>query len=139
LPRAVLDPNVLISAIISSTGAPAEILDLWRTASFELVVSERLLAELDDVLHRARFRRWINAEEIDALIAHFRSRGLRCQDAADPARIAPDPKDDYLIELAQTSRADALVTGDISLRSTRAAGVEILTPREFVDRFSKPG
>lgn len=52
--RAVLDPNVLISAAISAAGAPREILLAWTRGSFELVVSPLLLDELRDVLARPR-------------------------------------------------------------------------------------
>ena len=41
--RVVLDTNVLISAIISSKGSPAKILDLWREGAFDLVFSEETL------------------------------------------------------------------------------------------------
>ncbi|TMD08021.1 MAG: PIN domain-containing protein [Chloroflexi bacterium] len=41
--RAVLDPNVLISAILAPTGVPAALLRHWLDGEFELVVSERLL------------------------------------------------------------------------------------------------
>ena len=135
MPKALLDVNVLIAAIISPLGAPAEILDAWRRRSLDLIVSERLLPELSGVLQRPRFRRWISAEEIESLISHFRNHSLCYEDAPTPARIAPDPKDDYLIALARVSHADALVSGDASLRRTSVPEMVILTPREFVDHF----
>ena len=47
LVRAVLDPNVLISAVLSSRGASAELLRGGRDGAFELIVSRLLLAEPD--------------------------------------------------------------------------------------------
>ncbi len=48
--RAVLDPNVLVSALLSRSGAPAQIASRWLAGEHELVVSELLLAELDRAL-----------------------------------------------------------------------------------------
>ena len=48
--RAVLDPNILIAALLSRSGAPAQIVWRWLAGEFELVVSETLLAELERAL-----------------------------------------------------------------------------------------
>jgi predicted nucleic acid-binding protein len=42
--RAVLDPNILIAALLSPAGAPAQLVGRWLGGAFELVVSETLLA-----------------------------------------------------------------------------------------------
>ena len=57
--RAVLDPNVLVSAAISGRGVPAEILRRWEDGEFELVVSAEILFELSEVLRRPSFRRYL--------------------------------------------------------------------------------
>jgi hypothetical protein len=48
--RAVLDPNVLISALLAPAGTPAAILRAWSAGAFELVASPLLLAELERAL-----------------------------------------------------------------------------------------
>ena len=45
--RVVLDPNILISAMLSPSGAPARLLARWLAGDFELIASPQLLAELD--------------------------------------------------------------------------------------------
>ena len=50
--RAVFDPNVLVSAMISAKGPPRELLHRWAGGSFELVVSAEILFELQEVLTR---------------------------------------------------------------------------------------
>lgn len=57
--RAVLDPNVLVSAAISPAGPPRQILTAWTTERFELIISPSVLDELADVLARPKFRRFI--------------------------------------------------------------------------------
>ena len=47
--RVVLDANVLVSAIPSPRGVPAQILNAWRAEQSDLVMSHAILAELDAV------------------------------------------------------------------------------------------
>lgn len=50
---AVLDPNVLVSAAISTAGQPRQIINAWVDGRFELLASPALIDELTDVLARA--------------------------------------------------------------------------------------
>jgi uncharacterized protein len=59
--RAVLDPNVLVSAAISPAGPPRQILTAWIDKRFELIASLALLDELADVLTRPKLHRFITA------------------------------------------------------------------------------
>lgn len=56
--QTVVDPNVLVSALISPNGVPARILTASEEGRFRLVVSERLVVELRDVLVRPKFHRY---------------------------------------------------------------------------------
>lgn len=60
--RVVLDPNILVSALISSAGHSQQIVSAWVDGRFQLVVSPVLLAELSDVIMRSKFRRWVSQE-----------------------------------------------------------------------------
>ncbi len=55
--RAVLDTNVLVSGLIVSNGKPAQILQLAQADQFTLLLSEEILAETLEVLHRSRIRK----------------------------------------------------------------------------------
>jgi predicted nucleic acid-binding protein len=44
--RAVLDPNVIISGLLSPAGNAAQLLAAWGRGEFELIVSNGLLEEL---------------------------------------------------------------------------------------------
>jgi hypothetical protein len=48
--RAVLDVNIVISAVLSPRGTPAKILQAWLDGEFEFVASEDLLSELGRAL-----------------------------------------------------------------------------------------
>ena len=48
-----------------------------------------------------------------------------------------DPNDDYLVALATVRHADAIITDpDLHAIDTEQLGIEILTPRQLVDRLA---
>ena len=60
-------------------------------------------------------------------------------DPAEPhAAVCRDPRDDYLVALARSSGAEAVVTGDLDLLAidTNELEIEVLTPRLLVERLA---
>jgi uncharacterized protein len=130
--RAVVDPNVLVSSRISDMGHPARIARAADEERFELILSERLLEELFDVLMRPRFRRYATEEEVEDFVLGLREKGLLFEDVGTERLVPDDPKDDYLVALARASGADYLVSGDPHLTRTKVEmPVSVLTPRQF--------
>jgi putative PIN family toxin of toxin-antitoxin system len=136
--RAVLDPNVLISALLSRDGSPARALRAWLDGVFELVVSDHLLDELDRALGYPKLRRRIELSEAAEFITLLR-RGAQLRDdpAQPPAIRSTDPGDDYLIALAQDAQA-MLVSGDRHLL-TLAGQLPILSPADFLAQLERRG
>jgi len=129
--RAVVDVNVLISAILSSRGASAELLRKARDGEFELIVSELLLAELQRACTYPKLRKQIPVEKAAAIISWLRHHGLVAEDRIGPPPVrSPDPEDDYLLALAISERA-FLVTGDQHLLGLRRE-LPIYPPADFV-------
>ena len=128
--RAVLDPNVLISAVIGP-GPPAQILEAWSRGDVDLVASELLLEELTDVLARPKLARRISSDEAVALVRLLRSAATLVEDPSDPPRRSSDPDDDYLLALAENAGA-RLVSGDRHLLEL-ASELPVVSPREFLE------
>ena len=129
--RAVLDANVLISAILSPRGSPARLLLAWQAGAVELVASPALLAELARALRYPKLARLIPPADADAFVAWIaRSAILAADPQAAPAIRSADPNDDYLLALAMTERA-VLVSGDGHL-TVLADRLPIRTPAEFL-------
>lgn len=130
--RAVLDPGVLVSALITPTGRPAKLLVAAQVGSFDLIVSPLLLDELERVLRREKFRRYVDPEGVTAYLDLLRRDA---QLAADPETPPPirctDPDDDYLIALAHSQNA-ALVSGDDDLLEL-AKEIPVFSPTEFLE------
>lgn len=133
--RAVLDPNVLISALLSPTGAPAALTTRWLAGDFELVVSALLLAELARALAYPKLRARIADDEAKAFIDLLRRTAAMVDDPPAPpapARRSRDPGDDYLLALAASSAA-ILVTGDRDLLDVK--GSPVRSPRAFLAKL----
>ena len=131
--RAVVDPGVLISSLISSRGAPSELVRRWIEGEFQLLWSPPLLDELASVCARPRFREWFSPDEAALIVELIRDAGEGHADALTEAPPPPDDGDRYLIDLAVTSRADCLVTGDAPLLSHVVPGLRIASPRALLD------
>jgi putative PIN family toxin of toxin-antitoxin system len=136
--RAVLDTNVLVSALINPRGTPAQILDLWRGDRFLVLTSEAMMAELEDVLARMRRKRKyrLTNSEVGKLLRMLRQFMISvAADAKEP--VVRDPDDAKLLTCAASGRADYVVTGDADLLSLKEhEGVAIVTPAEFLQVIS---
>jgi uncharacterized protein len=129
--RAVLDPNVLISALLSPSGVPAQLVSRWLAGDFELVVSERLLAELSRALRYPKLRDRIRRSEAAAFVALLEAAGLVASDVSRPPRRSADPGDDYLLSLAESESA-LLISGDAHLVKL-ADRLPVRSPRAFLE------
>lgn len=132
--RAVLDPNVIISALLSPSGAPAKVLRAWLDGSYELVMSPMLLDELGRALAYPKLRKRISTAEAEELLHLLRTNADVVQDptGAPPVR-SPDPDDDYLIALAASAQA-VLVSGDTDLLGL-GDDIPASTPADFIRRL----
>lgn len=130
--HAVLDPNVLISALLNRDGTPARLLREWTAGAFELIVSPLLLAELRRALAYPKLRKRISAEGAEAMIRWLERAATISADPDDePPVRSPDRGDDYLLALAAANDAE-LVPGDRHLLGL--ADVEpVWTAVELID------
>lgn len=131
--RVVLDTNILLAALLSPRGAPAQLLEAWGRGLFTLVICHELLAELRLVARRPFFRSRLRPDLVERLAASLRELALYYRELP-PAAAAPDPKDNFLLALADASQADFLVTGDKELLSIkRYQSARILTPTALIE------
>ena len=137
--RAVLDPNVLIAALLSRTGPPGQIVARWLAGDFELVVSDALLGELERALAYPRLRERVSSEQAAAFVALLAQAAQVAPDPPGPAPRSADPGDDYLLALAESQQA-VLVSGDRHLLDV-GDRYPVQAPRAFLealDRITEP-
>jgi len=131
--RVILDTNVFLSGLLISESAPARLLDTWERGRFTLVACDQLIAEVRDVAQRPFFKSRLRASAVEVLIAGLRDFSLFCRELPS-GPMAPDPKDSFLLALAEASSADYLVTGDKALQSlTSHKSTRIVSPAALLD------
>jgi uncharacterized protein len=129
--RVVVDANVWVSAAINR-GASHRIVQLWLERSpFEVVICPRLLEEVREVLERPRLRRFISEDSARLYVDTIRAAVDLVPDPVDVAAATRDGDDDYLVALAQTERADYIVTGDSDLLEWPEQTPPAITPAQF--------
>lgn len=128
---AVIDPDVIISAAISGKGAPAALIAASLQRKFQLVVSPKLLDELEQVLLRPRFRRYISDNAARVYVARVRALASLVADPPAQPGLTPDPKDDYLVALSRAASVDYLVSGDADLLNLSNARPPVITAAAF--------
>ena len=136
--RLVVDPGVLVSALITPLGPPAEILRALADGRVALVVCPHLLAELLGVLRRDRFRAYVTVDEAERYVAGIAARAETRPDPQTVVAITRDPKDDYLIALAGEAGVEAIVSGDADLLDLERLDPPVVSPRRLVEQLAGP-
>lgn len=133
--RVILDTNVFVSGIFFS-GPPYEILLAWRRGRLTLVVSPEILSEYDRVgLELAREFPAVDLAPALELLA-FKGEVVKAPPLAE--RVCSDPDDDMFLACAIASGTRTILSGDKALRkATGYEGIEVLSPREFLDKYLK--
>lgn len=126
---AVLDTNVVVSALLQPTGPPAAIIELGFSRKFRWYVSAPIWAEYAAVLERKKLA--VDPREATYFFKDLRrvavfvvpKRTLReCSDASD----------NKFLECALAARADFVVTGNVRHFPARFQDVRIIQPRQFL-------
>lgn len=129
--RFVFDVNVIISAVLLPGSKPDRGLRKAQDLG-ELLVSESIWLELEQVLARPKFNRYITPEERSDFLIDL-SETVQFIQVTEQINECRDPKDNKYLELAVSGKAECIVTGDddlLVLNSWR--GIEILTVQEFL-------
>lgn len=136
---AVLDTNVIVSALISPRGALAQIYRAWQLGRFAYVTSPPLLDELSPTLACPRVRKYLTwtederAEFLEALA--YAAKLVNPNIELDV--IQGDPDDNRVLEAAVTAGASHVVTGDRHLLDLGSyERTEIVSPARFLGQLS---
>jgi putative PIN family toxin of toxin-antitoxin system len=133
--KIVVDTNVFVSGVFF-TGPSYTILDAWRRCIVQIVVSPAILDEYRRVGAELanRFPRISLQPAFDLLAA----AAITIPSRRLPQQVCRDPDDDKFLACAMAGKAKHVITGDKAMLATSGyAGVTVLTPREFVERYLK--
>lgn len=109
---AVIDTNVIVSALISkhADSATVMILDSIFRGLITPIYNDDIINEYDLVLRRNKFH--FSEDKIKAVIATIKAKGIHSE-RIDSGEIVPDPKDLVFYEVALSKEDSFLVTGNI--------------------------
>ena len=136
--RHVFDSNTVISALLFEQSVPGR---AFRAAMEvgEFLVSQATFAELDGVLARQKFDRYLTREEREQFLVMY-LREATLVEITQEIRACRDPEDDKFLELAVSGGASCVVTGDRDLLALHPfRGVSILTPLQFLESLRQAG
>lgn len=133
--RAVLDTNILVSAIINIESSVAqEIYQGFINKRFLLIVSPSLLAELEDVLNRDRVMKLHKhpTESLQKITNELASLSYIVP-GKTKIKVVRDPDDDKIIAAAVEGNVGFIVSRDKDLLDLEEyLGIKIITPEKFM-------
>jgi putative PIN family toxin of toxin-antitoxin system len=132
--RAVIDTNVLLSGLLWH-GPPHTLIEQVRASRLSLVSSAALLAELAEVVARAKFQAILARSNTNAerMLAEVRQLAEIVDPPPLPAPVSRDPEDDAVLALAVAAQADLIVSGDTDLLVLGGyGGIPILSPGQML-------
>ena len=131
---AVIDANVLVSALLKYHSIPGSLLELVFTDMITPVLNNEIESEYLSVLSRPKFH--FSKEIINDIIQTFRLKGLYI-DSSPINILLPDPKDVIFYEVVMEQRKQNdtwLVTGNIKHFPNKSY---VVTPRQMLDIILK--
>ena len=135
--RAILDTNILCSALITPGGPTDRLYRSWREGRFQLLTSEEQLEEFRRVTRYPHLRPFIEPAAAGAMYNELRRLAILLE-TLPVIDASKDPGDNFLLAMAQAGEADVLVTGDkqdlLSLKIFQRT--RIITARQFLTQLS---
>ena len=127
---AVIDTNVIVSALLKSTSVPGNILELTFCGTITPLISPEIISEYRNVLSRPKFH-W-SKEIVDTVVGEIERIGINVSPEYVDIEL-PDPKDRVFYEVTIEGRKKEntrLVTGNIKHFPEKAF---VVTPRQMLD------
>ncbi len=131
---AILDTNILISALFDPSSTPALLVEYWEDERFELLTCEEQLWEFRRVSRYPKVAARLSAPRAGKMVLRMRKLATLI-DRLPKVDISRDPADNYLLALAEAGGADFLVSGDKSglLALGKHKLTKIVSVRQFVE------
>lgn len=127
---AVIDTNVLVSALLKWDSVPGNVLQFTITGVVTPVLNEDILREYREVLLRKKFH--FPESVVDAILDNLAAQAVFINEEKLDVNL-PDPKDVVFYEVVMEERKNIdafLVTGNLKHFPVERF---IVTPRQFLD------
>jgi putative PIN family toxin of toxin-antitoxin system len=141
LRRFVIDANTLASGCVDPHGDSPPCL-LYRNMAgtlFETTLCPELIAELAGTLRKPYFAARISHAEVQDICAGVEAAATMLPDPSKIQTILRDASDDYILALARSAEAEAIITGDHDLLDHQDIAPPAITPRQACERLNLTG
>ena len=131
---AVIDTNVVVSAMLKGDSMPALVLKEVLLGNISMLVNEEILNEYLEVLSRKKFH--FPIEAVVSLIEEIKKQAIYV-DATPLEEYMPDPDDAVFYEIVMEARREVeayLVTGNLKHFPQKPY---IVTPKEMIEIMNK--
>lgn len=129
------DANIWISYLVGTRFG--QIIDALDDPSYRFLICPELIKELKDVISRPKFRKWFNEDFAQSIIDTLEQKcsTLIIENHRQP--LLRDPKDAYLINLAEQGCADILVSNDDDILDLKKSfkSFQIMSLAEFISFY----
>lgn len=124
----VLDTNIIVSALLKPAGLEGIILLIALRSELRLCVTEQILAEYEEVLHRRRLK--LNNDEVAVTMSTIRkvSKSVHPKHAL---AVSLHESDNRFLECAEAANAEFLITGNKRHFPEHWKSTRIMNAREF--------
>ncbi len=129
--RVVFDTNVVVSALLLPLSISRRALDRAMREGRPLI-SAATTTELDEVIHRPRFDKYLSEEERTEFLTTL-VHEAELVNVVERVTECRDPRDDKFLELAVSGRATHIVSGDSDLLVLHPfRGIIVVSPSAFL-------
>lgn len=132
--KVVIDTTVIISSLISSSGPPAQIIELWVADKITVCLSAEIVEEYIGVLLRPKFNSLGSAIERYKIISGLIELDNTIIVNPDFVLniIQEDPDDNIFLACAVEAKAKIIISGDDHLLGlAEFQGIQIIRPADF--------
>jgi len=136
--QVVIDTNVLLAALRSQRGASHRLLKLLGDARWQMNLSVPLFLEYEDVIKRPEAGLALSIVEADDILDYICAASNLREIFYLWRPVLPDPKDDFVLELAVESRCDFIITYNTKdFAGAEKFGLEVVTPLQFLRKLGE--
>jgi putative PIN family toxin of toxin-antitoxin system len=129
--KLIVDTNLWVSFVISNK---LNILDpLLFSEQARLLFSTDLITEIQETIAKPRLKKHFGANALEQMLSAFEPF-IDLIEVESIVTVCRDPKDNFLLALAQDGKADYLLTGDLDLLDLKKFGkTKIITIVNFIE------
>jgi putative PIN family toxin of toxin-antitoxin system len=137
--KIVLDTNILVSGTFWK-GDSARILELTDAKEIELILSEELIEEYNEVISRDEILDKVQNK--DLILNKSVQKIIQNSTIVEPSKkfdiVKEDPDDNIILECALEGKVDYIISNDKHLLNLNEfEGMKIVTPEEFLNIFEE--